>query len=699
MSVRRLGLLLFLCAPAGVFAAGPVTLERLLSAPFPTGLSASPTGGKFAWVLNERGARNIWVASPPDYRGRRVTGYRDDDGQEIAQLAWTPDAASIVYVRGGDFEFPGAKDPNPSSMAGGVSQDLWIVPADGGAPRKLCEGRSPLVAPDGRSVTFIKQGDVFTISLEAGAKPEQLFHDKGSAASLRWSPDGKYLAFVSERDNHSFVVVYDATAKKLVYLDPSVDSDSEPVWSPDSKQVAFLRIPASTREFAFGPVREAEPWSIRAASAVTGKGRELWRAHPGRGSAFREMVAENQLLWGAGDRLVFPWEETGWLHLYSLDIRTGAVKALNTPGQYEVEHVALGAGSRDVLFSSNQDDIDRRHLWSVPVAGGSPHRLTTGDGIEWSPTPDSEGKTIALLCSSATQPAHAAILENASTLKDLAPEALPADFPSGSLVTPRQVIFSSADGLAIHGQLFLPPGGDRSRRHPAVVFFHGGSRRQMLLGWHYMRYYSNSYAMNQYLASLGYVVLSVNYRSGIGYGLDFREAVHYGATGASEYNDVQGAGVYLRTRSDVDPDRIGLWGGSYGGYLTALGLARASDLFAAGVDFHGVHDWNLEITNFVPAYDPGKDQNQARVAFESSPLASVSTWRSPVLLIHGDDDRNVPFMETIKLVEALRKRNVPFEQLIIPDEIHDFLRTESWLRAYEASAAFLGKYLKPDAGR
>jgi dipeptidyl aminopeptidase/acylaminoacyl peptidase len=128
-------------------------------------------------------------------------------------------------------------------------------------------------------------------------------------------------------------------------------------------------------------------------------------------------------------------------------------------------------------------------------------------------------------------------------------------------------------------------------------------------------------------------------------------------------------------------------------------LARASDLFAAGVDFHGVHDWNLEITNFVPAYDPGKDQNQARVAFESSPLASVSTWRSPVLLIHGDDDRNVPFMETIKLVEALRKRNVPFEQLIIPDEIHDFLRTESWLRAYEASAAFLGKYLKPDAGR
>ena len=110
--------------------------------------------------------------------------------------------------------------------------------------------------------------------------------------------------------------------------------------------------------------------------------------------------------------------------------------------------------------------------------------------------------------------------------------------------------------------------------------------------------------MNQYLASRGYVVLSVNYRSGIGYGLDFREAPTQGAGGASEFNDVLGAGLYLRGRPDVDPARIGLWGGSYGGYLTALGLARASDLFAAGVDFHGVHDWNEGIRNFIPDYEP-----------------------------------------------------------------------------------------------
>jgi len=186
----------------------------------------------------------------------------------------------------------------------------------------------------------------------------------------------------------------------------------------------------------------------------------------------------------------------------------------------------------------------------------------------------------------------------------------------------------------------------------------------------------------------------VNYRSGIGYGLNFREAIDYGAHGASEYRDVTGAGLYLRSRNDVDPARIGLWGGSYGGYLTALGLARSSDLFKAGVDFHGVHDWNVVIRNFAQGYDPGAREDVARLAFESSPMASISTWRSPVLLIHADDDRNVPFSETVDLVEALRERGVHFEQLIFPDDVHDFLLHRHWVEAYRAASDFFGRMLR-----
>ena len=483
-----------------------------------------------------------------------------------------------------------------------------------------------------------------------------------------------------------------STRNRLLYLDPSVDHDSNPVWSPDGKQVAFIRQPASMRTIFFGPRRTAEPWSIRLAAVDSGNGRELWHAAAGPGSAFHAMVAENQLFWGAGDRIVFPWEKTGYMHLYSISTHGDAPTPLNVNGEFETEHVSLSSDGKTVLFSSNQDDIDRRHLWRVSVLGEGLTPVTRGEGIEWSPVETSDGKAVAMLRSDAKNPARAAIKIDGRDVRDLAPDSIPAEFPASSLVVPQQVILSAADGMRIHGQLFLPPDLAPGEKRPAMVFFHGGSRRQMLLGWHYMDYYHNAYGMNQYLASLGYIVLAVNYRSGIGYGLDFREALNYGAAGASEFNDVLGAGLYLRSRPDVDPKRIGLWGGSYGGYLTALGLSRSSDLFAAGVDFHGVHDWST-LRSAITPNDSERDQN-IRTAFESSPMASVSTWRSPVLLIHGDDDRNVNFQQTVMLVEALRKQHVEFEELIFPDEIHGFLTTKRWIQAYQASADFLGKHLR-----
>jgi len=689
MLVRNLPGLLVVCSLA--FSASPArfSLEQVMSAPFPSGLTAAPKGGAVAWVLNEHGARNVWIADAPTYSGRRLTNYRNDDGQEIAELTWTPDGRSLLFVRGGDFE-EHRDNPNPASLPQGVEQDIWIIPATGGAPREITEGSDPAISPLGDRLVFLRKDEIWSVSLEDNAKPVQLIHLKGQASQLRWSPDGSKLAFVSARSDHSFIAVYNVAAQSLIYLDPSVDRDSEPVWSPDnSGQIAFLRIPASP--LAFGAHRSASPaWSIRIADSESGNGREVWHASEGRGSVFHPMVADSQLLWGVNDRIVFPWEATGWLHLYSSSAHGGDLKPFNAAGEFEIEHASLSADRRTVLFSSSQDDTDRRHLWRVSVSGYGLAQITTGDGIEWSPIETGDGAALAMLRSDAKNPARASIKIGASDPRDLAPASIPADFPASSLVVPQPVILSAADGLPVHGQLFLPPNAAPSQKRPALIFFHGGSRRQMLLGWHYMDYYNNSYAMNQYLASLGYLVLSVNYRSGIGYGLDFREALNYGATGASEFNDVLGAGLYLRSRPDVDPKRIGLWGGSYGGYLTALGLARASNLFAVGVDFHGVHDWSAELSSDGITLDGAT----ARLAFESSPLASVSTWRSPVLLIHGDDDRNVPFHQTVALVEALRKQGVEFQELIFPDEIHGFLTEKRWLQAYRATADFLAKHLQ-----
>jgi dipeptidyl aminopeptidase/acylaminoacyl peptidase len=273
--------------------------------------------------------------------------------------------------------------------------------------------------------------------------------------------------------------------------------------------------------------------------------------------------------------------------------------------------------------------------------------------------------------------------------RPLTAKALPADFPHDQLAEPESVVVNSTGGMSIHCQLFKPR--NTTGRLRAVVFLHGGPVRQMLPAWHYGYYYHNSYGFNQYLASRGYLVLSVNFRCGIGYGRAFREAKRRGARGASEYDDVVAAGQYLRTRPDVDPGRIALWGGSYGGFLTAMGLARNSDLFAAGVDIHGVHDWSVRVGAGTGA---GNTPELIKLARESSPISSVDKWKSPVLLIHGDDDRNVAFSQTVDLVRKLRERGVEFEELVFPDEVHDFLLHENWLKIYSAAADFLDRKLK-----
>jgi dipeptidyl aminopeptidase/acylaminoacyl peptidase len=695
---------LLLLAAIAAHAAAPFTLEQAMSAPWPSELTASKRGN-LAWVFNARGVRNIWVAEPPNYKARAITANKEDDGQELSDLSWTPDGGAIVYVRGEGANGEGGH-PNPRHLAEAVEQQVWIVPVSGGKPRMIGEGNGPAIAPDGSGVAFLRKGQVWWAPLVVGGSAAGLFHAPGQCHSLRWSPDGKKLAFVSDRGDHSFIGEYAAIGLKILYYpQPSVNEDTDPAWSPDGSGIAFLRIPPSRGLTVFGPKRSSAPWSIQGESyrpsggAVARSYFRGFRAAEGKGSVFHEIAEENQVMWAADDRIIFPWEPDGWTHLYSLPHQLDSLlpqrdvpPKLLTPGDFEVEDVALSLDRKQVIYSSNQGDIDRRHLWRVPVDGGkAPEPLTTGDGIEWGPVP--AGDVIAFFRSDAQRPARVAIRTASGEIRDLAPETMPRDFPANAMVTPQPVIFPASDGLKIHGQLFLPRDMAKGVRHPAVIFFHGGSRRQMLLGWHYKQYYNNAYAMNQYLASRGYIVLSVNYRSGTGYGMEFREALNYGATGASEYNDVLGAGKYLRGRNDVDPKRIGLWGGSYGGYLTALGLARNSDLFAAGVDFHGVHDWRDETHVFVSTDDLDVQQKALRLALQSSPMADVDKWRSPVLLIHGDDDRNVAFNQTVRLAEALRAHKVEFEQLIFPDEIHEFLLYSDWLRSYQAAADFLDRKL------
>lgn len=670
------------------------TIEEVMSAPFPEGLVSAPQAGVIAWVYNHKGVRNIWAKATPWPQARQITSYRLDDGQAVSGLILTPDGSQIIFVRGGG---PNARGeiPNPLSEPEPAERALWVIDLQGGEPRKLGKGGGAALSPHGNTLAVTREGGaIWLLPLLEEGEETKLATIRGGPGALRWSPEGDRLAFISNRGDHSFLGVLAVDSREISYLDPSTALDQSPVWSPDGERIAYIRTVHSRSFLPFTPVREGIPWKIRVVEVGTGEAETVWEAEEGAGSAFHGVSASNQLLWGAQDRIVFPWEGNGWLNLFSVPASGGEATPL-TPGEFEVQYVSLAAGGRDVLFSSNQGDIDRQHVGSVSVTGGRARIFTEGSGIEWSPVSADLNGGIAILASGPKTPARTEIIGAGGVRERLLPPDAWESFPQESLVTPQPVVFSGADGMPIHGQLFLPRNHASGGPHPALLFFHGGSRRQMLLGFHHRGYYHNAYAFNQYLASRGFVVLSVNYRSGIGYGMEFREAWNYGAQGASEFNDVLGAGLYLQSRDDVDPTRIGLWGGSYGGYLTALGLARASDLFAAGVDLHGVHDWNPVIKNFVPSYEAEAHPEFAALALRSSPMADLSGWRSPILLIHGDDDRNVPFSESVELAAQLLIRGVEFEELVFPDEVHGFLLHKNWIAAFRAAADFFERKLQP----
>ena len=321
MSFMRSSLLALTIAASFALAASGqrFTLDQVMSAPFASDLVAAPRGNAVAWITNERGARNVWVASGPAWQARQVTSYPNDDGQELEGLTFTPDGRALVYVRGGDANGAGER-PNPALIAGGVQQEIWIVAAEGGAPRKVAEGSSPRLSPSGDSVAFVRAGAIWIARLGADSvKAEQLTKLRGGPSHLRWSPDGKLLAFTSGRRRHAFIGVGDFASKTLRYMDPSSDEDDEAVWSPNGKALAFIRTPSRVSDIIFVPERDSPiPWSIRIADPTTGTSRELWRAQKGMGSVFQGVVAEDQLVWSPlGDRIGFPWERDGWTHLYA----------------------------------------------------------------------------------------------------------------------------------------------------------------------------------------------------------------------------------------------------------------------------------------------------------------------------------------------------------------------------------------------
>ncbi len=665
-------------------------LESIFNTPFIYGVTASAKTSDVVFTSVDRGARNVFIAIAPTYKLKKLTSFDEDDGQEITSLSISDDGIWVVFVRGGDHGGNATVRPiNPSSLAVAPRIAVYSVHVKSGLIKILGDGDYPKINPITKQVVFLSDGNVVTAPLDGLLKPQLLFSDRGNARSYKWSPDGKKLLFTSKRESNSFIGVYETGKKNIKWISPSYFTDEFPEWSPDGKKVSFIRKQSASLAPDSAGLKPLNAWQIMVHDLETDSIESIYAASLTRGAETPLWSGSYNLSWGNANFVTFLSYQDGWPHLYSVSVKSKVVKQL-TKGDFTVDNISYSDDGNSIGFCANYgeapEDIDRKQLGVVNINTAVVKYLTTGDQISSSPTFINKSNSIAFLSGTAKRPGLPTVIEINSASVQLIGRELLGDFKYDNLVIPEHVRFKSPDGLAVYGQLFKPK--NLTDKTPAVVYVHGGPRRQMYLGWHFMDYYFYDYALNQYLANQGYTVLAVNYRSGTGYGYDFQRASMAGGAGASEYQDIKAAGEYLQNLAFVDSAKVGIYGGSHGGFLVAMALAKDSQLFKVGVDIHGVH------TRLTTSAKPDSLNKRELTALHSSPSYWVDGWKSPALIIHGDDDFNVNFTQSVDLANRLINRKLPVEFLVIPNETHHWMVFENLLKVKNATFNFLNKYLK-----
>jgi dipeptidyl aminopeptidase/acylaminoacyl peptidase len=673
-------------------AAATFSMADVLSAPFVAGLATSPAGDALLWKVHLRGTRNLYLYQAG--ATKKITAYDADDGQDLDDIQFVPGLDAAAYMRGGTEDNSGGDNINPILSVPAPIRGVYLISLKGGDPVLVGQGRDAVVSPHGDAIAWIKEGALQIASIRRDGATLKVGEPvslsvRGQISNPVWSPNGASIAFTNQRNDHSYVGIFTPGGKNVTYATPDFSYDAYPSWSPDSTHVAYVRQPGAREDESpfLDPIRA--PWSIWVADAATGSAKQIWSAHRGMGAQFYPTDSASQLWWLNNTAVAFPWEGTGWQNLYVADSSGSPARTLAS-GPFEAETVVRSFDGSSLLYATNEGDQERRHIWQVGL-GAQPQALTSGDEDQWGPLSLAGGRYAYVNAGYNTVPT---VYISGTPPVALIGAPTPPEFPAADLVKPQLVTFHAADGLLIHGQLFVP--NDGKAKHPALIFDHGGPVRQMLPGFHYMEAYTNLYESNQYFANHGFVVLSINYRSGIMYGHDFREAKHVGLRGGAEYQDVLAGAKYLQARTDVDKNRLGIYGLSYGGYLTALALARNSDIFKAGVDYAGVHNWatsvDLDMGQSVGTVGTAA---QRKIAYDASPIASIATWTSPVFIEQGDDDRNVEFSQSVDLVNRLRDKGVYVQTLVFPNETHEQQVWAHMVANYDAAAAFLIAQLKP----
>jgi len=595
-----------------------------------------------------------------------------------------------------------ALSPAGREFAFTADGQIKLLSTDGGWPVVLTTtggGKNGLHwSADGMRIAFASQGGIWVVDA-AGGPPRRLTnHPPGSGdprtaadRAPKWSPKGTWIVFeTGRRGKNDLMLVSDDGARTNLITEPGGDASSA-AWSPDGQRIAYVE---RANEYLSGAVK------VMDIDIVTGmpKGlpREIYRAKADRGGGWqiREPV------WSPdGTALALVLEDSGWDKIYLISAAGGSLKPL-TSGEGEDGSPAFSPDGQTLAFVSNRGALEERHVWLTALDGKSPRRLTdlqtcTETNPQWS----RDGKEIYFQKNSPLDPSNlfvAAVSASGAPAPRALTHTLSRNFEKAAFPTPEVVHYKSSDGLNVAAMLYKPLNYVRGRAYPAVLWIHGGPEGQDGFTW-------DPWAL--YLSQEGYVVLEPNYRGSTGYGEKFRN-LNIEDSGGGELDDVVAGAKYIADTGLADRKRLGIGGGSHGGTMVAYAITKQPDLFKVALELYGVVDRATfnERTNRNSAIRwmmkmGGTPEEKPEVYRKARSLGDVAKIVTPVYVMHGEDDPQVPPFESAQFVEALKKHGKVYRYQTYPKEGHGFSQRDHRLDAWGRQLEFLKKYLQPAYGQ
>jgi len=621
--------------------------------------------------------------------------------------------------------------------------NLFLVPLDAGAPGNIEQltdvGPHKRDPHDTDSQKFVKTETEKLIQhtrveeekkkkadekKKARELPKLELQDRQTAQDLQLSPDG----------THVFVIITErAEAAKRAEV-PNYVTDSgyvEPITgrtmvgdAQDKRLLAIMNLETGKtawadgafagekREIRWGSALVSDDGStiVALARAANNKDRWLVALDPETGKT-RVVDAQHDDAWvrepgGGGFESSFGWmpdqkhvwflsERDGWMHLYTVDAATaGATSKQLTQGKWEVESAALAQDKTRFYLTTSEVHPGERHLYSMALDSGTRTKLTSmpgGNAGVVSP----DGRTVGLIYSYSNKPPEVYVMPNAAGAAAKQVTTTPTEeWRSFKWADPRLLTFKARDGAEVYARLITPEmmGARRDPAAPGVVFVHGAGYLQNAHRYWATSYY-REYMFNNLLASKGYVVLDVDYRASAGYGRDWRTAI-YRHMGGKDLDDIVDGAKFLVDTQKVNPKHIGLYGGSYGGFITLMALFTSPDTFAAGAALRPVTDWS----HYNHGYTSGilnEPQTDPEAYRASSPIYFAEGLKGALLIGHGMVDTNVFFQDTVRLVQRLielRKEN--WQVAMFPVENHGFEEETSWADEYKRILTLFEDHLK-----